>query len=145
MASKQIIAYGATVERSGDGSVYVSIPEVKGLPVPEVEQEYPEVTNLDSPDGFREYIKGLKDAGQIELLAGYTSDGYALMVADQNAPDAMYYRVTLAKAPDQSVSGDVFTFRAFPTPRLTPGGIGDPLDMTIALRITGDIEWTAGS
>lgn len=144
MASKQIISYGATVERSTDGVTYTSIPECKGVAVPEVEQEYPEVTNFDSPNGFREYIKGLKDAGEIEVPCGYTAAGYEQQVADNLAPDAIYYRVTLRAAPDQ-ITGDRFTYRGFPTPRLTPGDVGDPIEMTIMIRVTGDYTWVRGT
>lgn len=145
MASKQIISYGATVERSTDGVTYTPIPECKGVAIPEVEQDYPEVTNFDSPNGFREYIKGLKDAGEIEVPCGYTAAGFEQQLADQNAADAIYYRVTLRKAPDQATQGDVFTYRGFPTPRLSPGDIGEPIEMTIVIRVSGDFTWTRGS
>lgn len=143
MASKQIIAYGATVERSLDGTDWESIPEAKGVAVPVVTQEYPEVTNLDSPNGYREYIKGLKDAGEITLPCGYTTEGYQQQVADQNADDAIYYRVTLRAAPGQA-SGDVFEFRGFPRPELEAGDIGEPINMNVVIRTTGDVIWTAG-
>ena len=87
--SEQIIAYGATVERSTDGTTWDPIPECKGVAVPVVTTEYQDVTNLDSPNGFREYIKGLKDAGEITVPAGYTAAGYEQQVADQNAPGAI--------------------------------------------------------
>ena len=75
--SKQIIAYGATVERSIDGGTnFVPIPECEGIAIPMVETDFQDVTSLDSPNGFREYIKGLKDAGVISLPCGYTSAGY---------------------------------------------------------------------
>lgn len=144
MASKQIIAYGATVERSTDGVSFTPIPECKGVAVPEVEQEYPEVTNLDSPNGFREYIKGLKDAGEIEVPCGYTAEGFEQQLADQAEPDAIYYKVTLKPQPDQTV-GDEFQYRGFPTPRLAPGDIGEPIDMTIVIRVTGEFTWNRGS
>jgi len=144
MASKQIISYGATVKRSTDGVTYTAIPEVKGVAIPQVEQEYPEVTNMDSPNGYREFIKGLKDAGEIEVPAGYTHAGFTQQLADSQAADAIYYEVTLRPAPDQT-AGDEFLFRGFPTPRLTPGDIGDPIDMTIVIRTTGDFTWTEGT
>lgn len=144
MASKQIISYGATVERSTDGVTWASIPECKGVAVPEVEQEYPEVTNFDSPNGFREYIRGLKDGGEIEVPCGYTSAGFAQQLADQAEPDAIYYRATLRPAPDQSI-GDRFEYRGFPTPRLAPGDVGDPIEMTVVIRVTGDFTWTPGA
>jgi hypothetical protein len=145
MASKQIISYGATVERSTDGVTYTSIPECKGVAIPEVEQEYPEVTSFDSPNGYREYIKGLKDGGEIEVPCGYTAAGFEQQVADNLATDAIYYKVTMRKAPDQAVQGDVFTYRGFPTPKLAPGDVGDPVEMTIVIRVSGDFTWVRGS
>ena len=144
MASKQIISYGALVERSIDGTTYTSIPECKGVAIPEVEQDFVDVTNFDSPNGYREYIKGLKDGGEIEVPCGYTAAGFEQQLADQNAPDAIYYRVTLRAAPDQTV-GDRFLYRGFPTPKLAPGDIGEQIDMNITIRVSGDFTWVRGS
>ena len=142
--SDQIIAYGGSVERSADGVTYTEIPEVKGIAVPSITTEYPEVTSLDSPDGFREYIKGLKDPGEITLTAGYTPAGMTQQLADQALAAAAYYRVTLRAAPSQS-AGDVFTFRGFPTPTPVDNGVGEPMDMSIQIRITGSVVRTAGA
>ncbi|MBI6628326.1 phage tail protein [Pontibaca salina] len=143
--SEQIIAYGATVERSTDGTTYEAIPECKGVAVPAVTTEYQEVTSLDSPNGFREYVKGLKDAGEITVPAGYTSAGYAQQISDQNANGAIYYRVTMPLQPSQTTEGDVFEFRGFPTPELEANDLGAPVNMNINLRLTGDVTWTAGT
>lgn len=143
--SNQIISYGASVERSTDGTTgWADIPEAKGVAVPSTTQEYPEVTNLDSPNGFREYIKGLKDAGEIDVECGYTATGYEQQVADNAAAGAIYYKVTLRPAPNQS-SGDIFAFRGFPTAGLVDNGIGEPLGMNVHIRITGDVTWTKGA
>ncbi|MEM9786792.1 MAG: phage tail tube protein [Pseudomonadota bacterium] len=143
--SEGIIAYGATMERSTDGSTWSSIPEVNGIGVPVVTTEYPEVTSLDSPNGFREYIKGLKDAGEVTASMVYTAAGYALMSSDQNAADSIYYRVTMKLQPGQSTTGDVFQFRAFPTPELEASDVGAVVGINLQLRLTGDVTWTQGS
>lgn len=143
--SEAFIAYGATVERSVDGTTYTAIPECKGVAVPVVTQEYPEVTNLDSPNAFREYIKGLKDAGEITVPCNYTPAGYAQQVGDQNAAQAIYYRVTMPKAPSQTVGGDVFTYRGFPVPELEGNDVGAIVGMNVNIRTTGDVTWVQGS
>lgn len=143
--SEQIIAYGATVERSQDNVTFSEIPECKGIAIPVVTTEYQEVTSLDSPNGFREYIKGLKDAGEVTVPMGYTANGYELMLSDQNAADSVYYRVTMKRQPSQSTVGDIFTFRAFPTPELESSEIGAPVNINLQLRLTGDVTWTKGS
>ena len=142
--SKQIIAYGATVERSFDGTTWTKIPECNGVAVPVVETEYLDATSLDSPNGFREYVKGMKDAGVISVPCGYTAAGYEQQLADQAATGPVYYRTTMKVAPGQS-SGDVFEFRGFPTPQLESGDLGDLVGMTVSIRTSGGVEWTRGA
>ena len=143
--SEQIIAYGATVKRSLDGAVYISIPECKGVAIPATEREYIDVTSLDSPNGYREYIKGMRDAGTLSLPCGYTSAGYAQQLSDADATDAIYYEVILKLAPGQSIIGDKFVFRGFPNPTLSNGGADQLIEMSIDIRITGAVTFTAGS
>lgn len=142
--SEQIIAYGATVERSTDGVAWDTIPECKGVAIPIVETDYQEATSLDSPNGFKEYVKGLKDAGVISVPAGYTAAGYEQQLADQAAPAAIYYRCTLKPQPSQS-TGDKFEFRGFPTPSLEASDVGALIGLAISIRTTGDVTWTKGT
>lgn len=145
--SEQIIAYGASVERSNDGgTTWVRIPEARGVAIPSVTTEYQEVTNLDSPGGFREFIKGLKDAGEISFPMGYTAAGYAMMLADEAEPNPIDYRVTFKQQPSQSTNGDVFEFSAFPSPQITEvSDLGAPIEMSVNLRMTGEPDWTPGA
>lgn len=142
--SNQIIAYGATVERSVDGVTWTTIPECKGVAIPVVTTEYQDATSLDSTNGFMEYVKGLKDAGVISVPCGYTSAGYTQQLTDQAAAAATYYRTTLKANPTQA-TGDIFEFRGFPTPELESGSVGDLVGMSISIRTTGDVTWTAGA
>ena len=141
--SDQIIPFGGTVEVSSDGSTYSEVPEAKAIPVPTTTQEYPEVTSLDSAGGFREFIAGLKDAGEVAFQCGYTSAGYALI--DGLDGVLAYVRVTFPQAPSQSVGGDEFTFRAFLTPSVDAGDVGAPINMDVNCRISGAPTYTAGS
>lgn len=143
--SEQIIAYGATVKRSLDGVTYTAIPECKGVAIPATEREYLDATSLDSPDGYREYVKGMRDAGTISLPCGYTSDGYAQQLADADEDDAIYYEVILKLAPGQTVVGDKFLFRGFPEPSISNGAVDQLIEMTVNIRITGAVTFTAGS
>lgn len=144
MTSRTIIAYGGSLERSDDGVTFTRIPEVSGIAIPQTTTEYQDVTSLDSEGGFREYIKGLKDAGEVTVPMRYTADGYEQMVEDQNAADAIYYRATMRPQRDQS-TGDVFEFRAFPTPELEANDLGTPVGINLQLRMTGAPSWTRGA
>ena len=142
--SEQIIGYGATVERSVDGTTYTAIPECKSIAIPMVETDYLEATSLDSPDGFREYVPGMKDAGVISVSAGYTSAGYVQQLEDNAQPQPIYYRVTLRPQPSQS-TGDVFEYRGFPTPSVEGDDITGLIGMTISIRTTGGLDHTPGT
>jgi hypothetical protein len=142
--SEQIISYGATVERSTDGVTFAAIPECKGIAIPLVETDYLEATSLDSADGFKEYVKGLKDAGVISVPAGYTAAGYEQQLADQAETAPIYYRCTLKPQPSQS-TGDVFEFRGFPTPKPEGNDVGALVGLTIDIRTTGGVDWTRGT
>ena len=143
-ASKTGIAWGGKVERSLNGTAWATIPEARGLAVPQPTTEYQDVTNLDSDNRTREFVKGLIDPGEITLNANYTTLGWEQQIADQAAAAAIYYRVTMPTLGTQT-AGDVFTFRGFPTPSLQADDAGAPMGMTISIRITGPVTWTKGA
>lgn len=144
MASKTGIAWGGKIERSVDGTTaWAIIPEARGLVVPSPTTDYQDVTNLDSTNRTREFVKGLIDPGEITVNCNYTSLGYEQQIADQAEDDAMFYRATLPPLNGQT-TGDVFTFRGFPTPAIVADDAGAPMGMTVTVRITGAITWTKG-
>ena len=146
MPTKQRIVYGATAEWSGDGgTTFTTIPEVKGVAVPEVTQEYQEATSLDSAGGFREYVAGLKDAGEISIPMGYTSDGYETAEGYRAAGTLVHFKTELPLETGQSTTGDVFEFTGLVVPKLEQNGIGDILGMTLDIRVSGQPTFTKGS
>ncbi|MBO9437336.1 hypothetical protein J7354_01555 [Sulfitobacter sp. R18_2] len=145
MATKQRIVYGATTEWSGDGgTTYTNIPEVKGLVVPETEIEYQDATNLDSVGGFREFIPGLKDAGEVTIPAGYTSDGYETAVGYQTAGTLVNFRTTLPVETGQA-TGDTFEFTGYISPALETNDVGDIIAMNLNIRTSGAVTFTKGT
>jgi hypothetical protein len=144
MSSKQIIAYGGKTNRSVLGAMFTAIPEAKGLGIPTVETNFADVTNLDSPGGFKEYIKGLKDSGVLTVPCGYTSAGYAEQLSDADLDDPVFYETTLKLAKGQTTA-DVFTFQGFPTVSVETGDLGAPIGMTVSIRVTGAVTFVAGA
>lgn len=147
--SNAIIAYGGKMERSIDATIdenttWVEIPEATGLGVPSVTTEYIDVTNLQSPGGFREQIAGLKDGGEFALECNYTADGFEQQEADRILDKAIHYRATL---PIQSgfTTADVFVFQGLPTAQLTTTPAGEVMKMTINIRVTGEVTYTKGT
>lgn len=145
MATKQRIVYGATSEWGTDGTTYADIPEAEALAVPEVSIEYIDVTNFDSTGGFREYVAGLKDAGEITIPCGYTSALYNTAVGYQNNGTLIYFRTTLPLETGQSTTGDVFVFTGYVAPRLQTNAVGEVIKMDLVIRTSGGVTYTQGS
>lgn len=144
MATKQRLVYGSTIEWSSDGTTFTNLPEAKALAVPETEQDYQDVTTLDSPNGFREYIPGLKDAGEISIECGYTSDAFETALGYQTNKTLVHFEVTLTPEPGVT-GGDVFEFTAFVNPSLQSNEVGAPIGFTLNLRVSGAPTMTKGT
>jgi len=146
MATKQRIVYGATTEWSGDGgTTFTSIPEVKGLIVPETQIEYQDATNLDSTGGFREFIPGLNDAGEITIPAGYTSGAYAEAEGYRSNKTLVYFKTELPKETGQTTTGDLFEFTGYISPALETNDVGDIIALNLNIRTSGAVTFTEGS
>lgn len=145
MATKARIVYGSSIEWGTDGTTYTNLPEARTLAVPAISQDYQEVTNLDSPDGFREYIPGLKDANEITLGCNYTTALFSTAFGYQTNKTLIHFRTTLPLETGQSTTGDVVKFTAFVTPSMQQNAAGEPIALDLILRTSGAVTFTAGS
>jgi len=140
--------YGTTVERSTDGVSYIEIPGLNSVPIPMPTQEFADVTTLSSPNGTRERLPTLIDYGAISPSGIYTPEGFQMcyddMINARAAKSPIYYRITLPLADSQSTSGDVVTFRGYPTPKAEGGDIAGAYTMTLEIQVTGDVTFTEG-
>lgn len=145
MATKQRIVYGATTEWSGDGgTTFTNVPECKGLVIPEVQVEYQDATSLDSQGGFREYVPGLKDAGEISIPCGYTSGAYADAEGYRAAGTLVHFKTTMPVETGQS-TGDTFEFTGYISPALETNDVGDIIAMNLNIRTSGNVTFTEGA
>lgn len=145
MATKQRLVYGSSVEWGTDGVAYTALAEVRSLAVPAVEIEYLDATTLDSSGGFREYVAGLKDPGEITVEMGYTSDIYEAAIGYQAAGAPIHFKTTLPLETGQSTTGDVFEFTALVRPVMQQNAVGELIGLELALRVTGQPTFTKGS
>jgi hypothetical protein len=144
MSDLTVPVYGAVVEWSTDGTTWVPIAKAKNVVIPEVSQDFRDVTSLDSVGGYRDWAKGLKDGGELTLETIYSSAGYAAAVAKAALPNGTHFRVTLKAATDQS-SGDVFTFKGHVTPTVPSEAVEGDFMLNLGVRTTGALGWTAGA
>jgi hypothetical protein len=70
MPESQADAAFGTLLKAGDGGapeVYSTLGEIVSVGGPEIERETIDVTHMESPDKFREFIGSLKDGGEVEV------------------------------------------------------------------------------
>lgn len=67
-----IDAFGTQFKRDSTGAgVFVTIANVSDLSGPSLTREAIDVTAHDSPNQYREFVKGLKDGGEVTLTLNY--------------------------------------------------------------------------
>ncbi|MVO87932.1 outer capsid protein Hoc [Streptomyces sp. p1417] len=78
-------AFGTQLQR-GDGATptetFSPIAAVTEITPPGVERETYDVTAHDSPEGWREFIGGLKDGGEVEIEVNYDPREHDALFAD---------------------------------------------------------------
>lgn len=141
MTTKQRIVYGATSEWGTDGSTWANVPECKGIAIPEVSVDYQEATHLQSPGGYKEYVPGLKDAGEITVPCGFSTAGHALAHGYMTNGTLIYFRTTMPTETGQT-AGDIFSFTGYVVPKLETNGVGDIIGMNLSVRISGQPTFT---
>jgi len=137
--SDAIAGVGAQFKRESDSEsgVFSAIAEVSNIGGPELARDTIDVTSLDSTGGYREFIGGFRDGGEVSLSMNFTIDTYNQMKTDYESDDAHNYQVVL---PDTGAT--TLEFAAFVT-RL---GLSVPTDNKISadvtIKITGQVTLT---
>lgn len=73
MTSAAIWAYGSLLQL-GDGAVseaFTSVAEITELTPPQMSRDDIDVTSHQSSDGYREFISGLRDGGEVSFKANW--------------------------------------------------------------------------
>jgi predicted secreted protein len=116
------IGHGSSFQRSSDGTstgTFTAIGEVMSISPPNLSRETVDATHMASTDGWREFIAGLKDGGEVSIQCNFDPNGTDVSnwLADINDEDPGYYKVIF---PDTTSWG----FAAL----MTGLEIEDPLD-----------------
>lgn len=93
-----IDAFGTQFKRDSDGAgTYVTIANVSDLSGPSRSREAIEVTAHDSPDQYREFVKGLKDGGEVTITINYdpANNTHSALDADFEEDDLRDYQVVV--------------------------------------------------
>ncbi|MEV4936347.1 phage tail tube protein [Streptomyces zaomyceticus] len=96
MAGKDAFGTQFLRDTTGSGSFAV-IANVTDISGPSRSREAIEVTAHDSPNKYREFIKGLKDGGEVEITLNYdpTATSHAALDGDFEEDDLRDYQVVI--------------------------------------------------
>jgi predicted secreted protein len=138
--SDAIAGVGTVFNRENDGSsgVFTAIAEINSITGPGMTRDFIDVTSLDSTGGYREFIGGFRDGGQVTLNMNFTRDGYEQMRLDFTDDDSVNYQIIL---PD--TSNTTLDFAAFVTDlplSITPD---DKVTVDVTLKVTGEVTLTS--
>ncbi len=131
---------GTSFER-GDGTSsesFTAIAEINTITGPNKSRDTIDVTSLDSASGYREFIGGFRDGGEVTLNMNFTLAGYADMDADFELDTLTNFQIVL---PD--TGNTTFEFAAL----VTALGLAIPMDdkvtADVTLKISGPVTLTS--
>lgn len=74
-------------------TVYRKVGEVNSIDGPSPTADTIDVSSFDSTSGYREFIAGFKDTGEITAEMNFTNATYKQALADFNSGDLLNYRI----------------------------------------------------
>lgn len=99
--------------------VFTNIAEVTDVTPPSMTKDQIEATHTDSPDGFREFIPGLKDGGECSITMNFLADNVTQNEdpgAGATPPGLLYNFINETETRNYKITfpgtGKTWTFRA---------------------------------
>jgi hypothetical protein len=138
MASAAVAGIGCAL-KIGDGAgseVFTTIGEVKDISGPAVTVDIVEVTNMDSPSYFKEYIPTLKDGGEVTFDVNWTGSSVTQnqLVTDYGNRTRRNFQLVTTHASPKTIA-----FSAYITNLTHALPVADVLKRSVTLRITGAV------
>ena len=122
MASNAFSGIGTTLQMGAE-----TIAEINSISGPNMSRDQIDVTSLDSTSGYREFIAGFRDGGELQLNMNFTRDSYDDFLAAFQ--DDAYKAFTIV-LPDTGAT--TFTFNGW----VTGLGMAVPLDDKVTSDVT---------
>lgn len=139
-----IDAFGIQLQR-GDGvtptEAFTAIGNVTSVSGPEIERETYDVTAHDSTDGWREFIGGLKDGGEVSLELNYDPEKHDSLVADFDDAAPRSYKMVFPAA----AGGGSWALELILTGFSQEAPVDDKLTAELTFKVSGKPVITPGA
>jgi len=133
MASNAIAGVGTKFQRAT-----VDVAEVVSIDGPNLSRGTIEVTNLDSTNGYREFIASFRDGGTVNLTMNFTRDTWDDFKDDFDSDSPVSYGIVF---PDTGET--TFTFDAYVVDLGSSVPFDDKIQSTVGLKIDGQLTMTS--
>jgi predicted secreted protein len=120
---------------------WTTVAEVKNITPPAYARDTQEATHTESPDGYREFVSGLRDAGEISVELNFVPDSdttdmvFASFDSDELQQVRILFRDGSQSGPSPTCSK--FTASGFITGFTTEGPLDDVMSGTVNFKISG--------
>jgi hypothetical protein len=122
-------------------AAWVTVAEVGNITPPSFARDTQDATHTESPDNYREFISGLRDAGEISVELGFVPDSNTtdLILASLNSDDLQQVRVLFADGVQTGNPPPCSRFEAsgFITGFPIEAPMDAPMSATITFKISG--------
>lgn len=137
MTTTARIGYG-TLFQTGDGNspeAWTTLAEVTSITPPNMARDSIDASHEQSPDGWREFIAGMKDGGDVTIEMNFDPDStsVAALMAELNLSGPAATKTRRILFPDTST----FDFEAFLTAFEPDAPLDDRMTATATFKITG--------
>lgn len=129
-------------ENTAGGGVYTAIAEIKSISGPNLSVETIDVTHMQSPSGYREFIASFKDGGEMTFTMNFlpddaTQNWTAGLLKTFNDRSMWNYQCLF---PDPGAT--LVTFAALITAFAPNAQIDSVLEVNVTLKISGAPVWS---
>jgi predicted secreted protein len=141
--SNSIAARGSQLGRgSGSPTTYTTIAEVLKINRSGSKSDMADVTNMDSPSNFREFLPTLLDSGEVSFDCNFIpgSSIQATLLSDFNNQTLSPWKIELPGGTEGN-----WTFNAYVISDDFDLPIDKQATKSVKLKITGPVTYTAGS
>lgn len=133
MSTNADIGHGSQIA-IWNGSSYDAIAEVNSIQPVGWSQDAIDVTHMASPNGYREYIPGLRNADPVTIAINYIPSASDAVIAAFDASSLKQYRIT-------HPNNVTLTFSAIVTNYQPDVPVGDKMSATVTLQPSGKPVW----
>lgn len=133
LASEALIGIGTEFYRWDEtSSSWKQLSEITDVSGPSKAREAVEVTHLNSPDKYKEFIKGLKEAGDVSLSMNFTRAQYDIMSTDFESENNQNYKIVIPDAERTTIE-----FEGMITELGLAIPVGDKITSDVTIKVSG--------